>query len=295
MVSRDNPELQGWFDWEQGNWTWAEGTYSHLFEWGGGAGAFLRTYEYRGSGEHVDDWVALLRPWAGYWSSPPSDFVSWGFRTGALVPQDYYRFIKVHTTNGWSSTRQAPTGAQYSPSKWIKLDDNVLVVPVVIVDWRYAGWAANDRRERVRSMIDFMPYGASNFPYFYSEPFFSHEQTVNPEAYEVPPDEIWTACDIQFQVIGAVECESSRVEPNCDQGATIPVFWGEQAERDACIQDALEQSEVEGQPLVAAALKQALDALSPMYLEFGDGACPGFYGKAPIGGDECRSSTTRTE
>jgi hypothetical protein len=68
VVIRDNPEVQGWFDWSAGNSAWADGTYSHAFAWGGGADGFLRTYEYRGTGEAVDDWWAPLRAYAGYWS-----------------------------------------------------------------------------------------------------------------------------------------------------------------------------------------------------------------------------------
>lgn len=111
--------------------------------------------------------------------------------------------------------------------KYVKLADDVMLVPVVLISWKKPGADPKFVNETypARNMFDFNPIGINNVPLPYTRPDKSIMQPLNnltlnplyaanidspdpywfakmaPDGKETPPDELWASCGIQFQVV----------------------------------------------------------------------------------------------
>lgn len=100
---------------------------------------------------------------------------------------------------------------------WLRLSDQVLVVPVIVIGWYGPGiiedkTSAKNLATRYRELLDFNA---------------DADQTsteTKPGSHENPPDEIFDQCGIQFQVIETLTAQAAA-EPTCGPGK-VTVFNG---------------------------------------------------------------------
>ncbi|MBX7079433.1 MAG: hypothetical protein K1X88_09625 [Nannocystaceae bacterium] len=158
---------------------------------------------------------------------PAADFTSpgaadYGVRAATMVHGNSYAM----SVEAWTDD-----GEVFEPGpRYAKLADDVLVVPVVLGVWFDPYNPKIPVLEAVyggRNLFDFSPLWvddqAAPLPYFTSasekvtpqhlaspNPLFASEidepdpywvADMAPDRFETPPDEIWTACGIQFQVV----------------------------------------------------------------------------------------------
>jgi hypothetical protein len=111
------------------------------------------------------------------------------------------------------------------PSKriWIELAETTLLVPVVVVSFVRAGAApaSQDHSDEFRALFDFIPPHLS-VAGRHTRPA---GDLLDPARIQLPPDDIWAQCGIQFQVIDAF------VVP-MDSGWIIPCARGYDGQRN---------------------------------------------------------------
>ncbi|MBK7584443.1 MAG: hypothetical protein IPI67_30090 [Myxococcales bacterium] len=197
----------------------------------------------------------------GGWSGTQ---LNWAVRTGNLIPENSYAVAQAHLCGG--------IGLYPSPSAtWFQLAPDVLVVPVVLISWiktqPLAGPASEqDFLARGRALIDYIPFKGSNIN---SAPNpWNAADTAAPELWYEPPDDIWTQCGIQFQVVAGFKFDAEHESSPCDPNPQVMEFAEEASIRD----------------LVAAAIGEPakallLDELQPAFAEFGFAHCSNYRGK----------------
>lgn len=199
-----------------------------------------------------------------------------GTRAGAMVHGNTYAI---------SMKAQDRAGTRFDADKvkYVKLADDVMLVPVVIVSWKKPGSDPKfvNQTYPARNLFDFNPIGINNTPLPYTRPDKStmqplNNQTLNPlypaivdkpspywfaqmapDREETPPDELWKACGIQFQVVAQFIFE-------------LPADW-----HNRCNDKALNFGQPEwaiakamdSQPKVRDYL---LHDLKPIYVSYGD-------------------------
>ncbi|MCL4750266.1 MAG: hypothetical protein KJ015_08905, partial [Myxococcales bacterium] len=283
VVNRDNPWFEGWYSAPPGRWMFAAGTYSHVYSSSPFAGGHLRTFEFaEPSWNSIDDWQTPIRGdslhgYGGYQTPDEAGWLKWAMRSGNLVPGGLYAATLAYS---------GPSG----PSTWFKLADDVLVVPVVVIAWRKNYPAAGDPqwqdfRTRAAALFDFIPFQGSrttNWPadwgessFWFPEPTmwpWTKFESEDPTAYYDPPDDVWTQCGIQFQVVAAFMFDAPKqFEQYCYAGARH--FYDADSERNNLIEGAVGQH---GRKLLVT-------DLSPVFAEFGYLACSNFWGNWVVG------------
>ncbi len=266
LVNRDNPWLQGWFNTTAGNSWNGIGQYSHQYS--GTCNGTIRTYEFWSPPFNTDDWATPMRPVAGYqYTDSRASQLNWAVRSGNLVPENSYAVAQAHLCNN--------DGLATSPSAtWFQLSPSVLVVPVVLVSWIRPGleWppAEQDFRARGRALFDFIPFKGS---YTNTAPSqWNAANTAAPEPYYDPPDDIWTQCGIQFQVVAEFKFDAQKVPPPCNKTGNVQEF----AEVGAV------KNLIAGQ-IGAGAAEELLTLLAPVRAHFGYLGCSNFRGKGDLG------------
>jgi hypothetical protein len=272
IVSRDNPWFEGWYNAPPGRWLSAAGTYSHVYGASPFAGGFIRTWEFSEPGwSAFDDWQTPIRGdvlagYGGFQTSDELGWLSWAVRAGNLVPGGLYAVALANSAGPSAST-------------WYKLDDNVLVVPVVVIAWHtnniYAGSAAaQDYRSRASALFDFIPFRGSrtsNWPTDWLEPSvwpWTKTQADDPTADYDPPDDVWSQCGIQFQVVRVFRFPFDFSASPCQ--AHEHNFADPTTVRDPLIDSAIG-------PVERAIL---VDELAPVFANFGYLNCANFFGNA---------------
>ena len=256
IVTRDNPMLSG------------------QLEIGAGTkGARLGPYGPRGKWTNLSGTVDLLAPGpAGYRvrriqgplfpgeRDEGPDVIRWMSRVGDLVPHNKYQ-VTLAATEGPAG---ATTARQSDRPLWVQLADDVAVVPVVVISWKKAKGNHSfsvDETHDAKALFDFAPYVA-NYPTSFPQlplgtierPNVPVENIVQPDLKEMPPDEIYAPCKVQFQVVASYVFELSSDKMACD--GTQPSF--ESVDR---IRDRLRATGARG--------KQIADQLQPVYVSYG--------------------------
>jgi hypothetical protein len=175
--------------------------------------------------------------------------------------------------------------------RFVKLADDVLVVPVVVMSWKKPGFdpAFSNQFYRAQNMFDFnpifvgplhaywrpdntkvipLPLGATYplYPAIVDTPALDFFTYLQPDRDELPPDEIWTECGIQFQVVAQFI-------------GLLPEGWN-----NACNSNALNYGqpewEVQAQMASYPLLRDYLvNDLRPIYVSYGDGSnCQSGFG-----------------
>lgn len=278
-VKRDNPNFEGWFWVDDGAWSEATGAYSHVYDWS--CFGDLVTYEFVGPGADPygsipgsmpDDWTTKLRPIPGsqYIEDPEGGWLNFAVRSGNLIPGNHYGLAQVNMCNG------------HSPStKWYKLADDVLVVPVIVFSWDNSAddGPAYDFRAKARALFDFIPFWGSitnTVPAGWNP-----QASDNPVGLWLPPDDIFTACGIQLQVVRTFKFRRQYQPPLpiCDPDPTRRNFADDQIRLEKVAAQLTQ--EAGGNAVVGTVLAhQLLELLDPMLVDIGRLACYGYKGKA---------------
>ena len=197
-VSRDNPWFQGWYTAPPGSWATGSGSiYSTQFDGAcGGQGlGTLSLYEFAPRPHEVDAWQTPLRPVVGTQSTGVfgQTWLNWAVRTGNFVPG-----------NDYAVTQQNCAG-HTKTATWFRLASNILVVPVIVISWlrppgSLAGSPAEqDYGSRGRALFDFIPFHGQLTDTVPAG--WKPQSSANPTANYDPPDDLWSRCGIQFQVL----------------------------------------------------------------------------------------------
>lgn len=273
VVTRDNPWLEGWFSAGAGEWASATGTYSHVYD--GSCIQALAVTEFGGAG-YLDKWVTPGRPPEGYQQTGVrygTDWLGWAARTGNLVPGNTYAAFQINTCAGQSAS-----------STYFKLATDVIVVPVIVFGWiipELGGEAWQDYRARGRANFDYIPFKGNHVTTAPSGwiPPASDDPTVDFDA----PDDIWSQCGIQLQVVRTVKGYTNEAlnYPDCEENSLHRLYadlTGVSYSHDSAKLAAL-QAEYPNNPEVAQQLYGLLNELQPLIVDFGFAGCPYFYGK----------------
>lgn len=270
VVNRDNPWLEGWYEAPPGRWMQASGTYSNAYSSSPFAGGFIRTYEFwEPSWNAVDDWQTPIRGdslagFNGYQTSGENGWLNWAVRSGNFVPGGLYA-VALANANG-------PT-----PSTWFKLADDVIVLPVIAISWQVdnqdaGGASAQDFRTRASALFDFIPFQGSrtsNWPADWttdpsSWPWSKHAAD-DPTAYYDPPDDIWSQCGIQFQVVRTFRFMKSNADIGCSEGGANLASYNDIGQRILAAVGASQWSLI-------------FDELNPLVVNFAHVNCPYWFG-----------------
>jgi hypothetical protein len=258
QVTRDNPWFKGYYSGApNGSYGNATGLYSNVFDAKCGVQGFgsVETFEFSGTDE-VDYWVTKLRPPEGTEkvSSGNPDLL-WEVRTGNLVPGNRYALGEFNCA-----------GQTASPT-WVRLADNIAVVPVVLISFHTTAPAAGtdaeqDFRNRGRVLFDFIPFTGQHTST--APAGWNAKNTDDPVGTWAPPDDIWAQCGIQFQVIAVFQFDRDETLTNCDSQADH--FLNVNNRKSTL-------TAVVGPDVFAR-----LDALNPVYAYFGWVNCTSWLG-----------------
>ncbi|MBI3202085.1 MAG: hypothetical protein HYZ29_11125 [Myxococcales bacterium] len=233
-VTRDNPWFQGWYSAPAGSWATALGKYSTTYDGScGGQGlGTLNLYEFAPRPHEVDDWHTPLRPVTGTQSTGVfgQTWLNWAVRTGNFVPG-----------NDYAVTQQNCAG-HTKTATWFRLASDVLVVPVILISWVHNAPVAGTLKQqdfgsRGRALLDFIPFHGDltdTVP-----PGWNPKSSIDPTGEYEPPDDLWSRCGIQFQVVATLVFKrrsDNQTLNNCDQGHNHFAF---QTERNELIAKAL--------------------------------------------------------
>lgn len=201
LVFEDNPWWHGSFAWEPeesssgGCPPWFNGGV-----WDGVGEQIAFTLWRMRTGGPAQAWTAPLLP--GYFFSPSGLAPDTsGSPACGQTPETWPRaFFNTRGYNLWrgATFRVQPSipGARLTlPSAFVRIRDDVLVVPVVVIHWDGESFL-----EPVRAMFDFIPsreFSPDILPPVRppSGPY------TGPAQVDFPPDEIWKQCGIQFQIV----------------------------------------------------------------------------------------------
>ncbi len=258
VVTRDNPWFQGWYSAPAGSWATGSGSiYSNVFDGScGGKGlGTLSLYEFAPRPYEVDAWQTPLRPIFGHQSTGAfgQTWLNWAVRTGNFVPD-----------NDYAVTQQNCAG-HTKPATWFRLASDVLVVPVILISWLHhapgAGTPAEqDFRNRGRALFDFIPFHGGltdTVP-----PGWNPKKSASPTAEYEPPDDVWSQCRIQFQVLATLMFERRNI-PDLNQCYPHVNHFELKKERDKLIAKEL-----------GPAASGLIEQLEPVVASFGYLNCP---------------------
>jgi hypothetical protein len=146
----------------------------------------------------------------------------WQARTGSIGHDAAY-LVQSETTHRPVLGPEVTSGS----SRWyVQLSDDVLLVPVVVVVWingtEVAGSASVQRRQAFEALrlFDFEDPGEDRFWIGASPGSIERQGTV---AMEAPPDDIWSQCGIQFQVVGVITAQQ-ELGRSCGRSALYRNF-----------------------------------------------------------------------
>jgi hypothetical protein len=177
--------------------------------------------EYREHGWRYADQFTPIMPRDNFHGPGTAKYAT---RAGLMVRRNVYGLSMAGNTVG---------GDNYvlEDAKLIKLSDDVLVVPVVVVLWHNTESLKDPHFDltqfwTARNMFDFQPLHMTKPAYPYQpdddiivwplplasiQVLFANEidspspywlAAMPPNRWETPPDELWAECGIQFQVVG---------------------------------------------------------------------------------------------
>jgi len=257
LVTRDNPGFKGVLGIDSDNVTAAsskhynaDGRWTNLR-----SVIYLDTY-LDGVLDSVEKrTVGPLLPANGTFASPGS--VAWGTQFGELLHGNTYKAtVFARASSGETLQSEQPL--------YLKLSDTVAVVPVVLINWRKRDdpnyldyWAIG------KNVLDFIPFHQPDW----IPPQLSLTQIETPNDPSgnivppdyggmIPPDDLWTQCGVQFQVILSFDFE-------------LPSDW------EPLCSPFVQRSFPHPAPLVRAALGPVsgpfvVDGLQPVYLSYGN-------------------------
>jgi hypothetical protein len=200
LVQSDNPTLFGSIAWHGPNES-GSGTPPYFFDgaWNGIANAHLAL---RHSPNTNAGWSARLLPGARDQTPSSASNARFQTRTFNLYHGKTFRITRTLTH---TSDNAVVGTAQDSTPLYVALDPQILLVPLMVI-----GWDSPAQPAALTAAIDYIP--SSSFPADQigtgNEPTPSGTLTDPGRAQLisgslVPPDEIWSQCGIQFQVVSA--------------------------------------------------------------------------------------------
>ena len=185
-------------------------------------------------------------------------------RAGNLVHDNLYAVHQAHLQVGYTYLSEYST--------FYRLSEDVLIVPVVVISWISSAPAAGspasqDQRWEMQASFDFIPFNGSRLKTYPDD--YQTQGWRQPEAPYWPPDDIFTQCDVQFQVVHVFKFgwKSGWNSPCSTDGQTrefSPLSY-----RNGLLDQALGPNE-------SAYLR---NHLQPMFVEVGWWPCSGFSGK----------------
>ncbi len=278
IVTRDNLHIYGTFPWNFGNTSQGYGTYSHTYTWSDMA---LRESSNTGTPETIRPSTSGSASFARIRDStciPRSCFGTTGQESSFTT---IYEALQTHAIAGVVPSHDERT--------YFKLASDVYVVPVVVVSWiRPGNFVAQDYRADAAALIDFMPFQANSL---WTTPN-SQDGYKDPEANETPPDDVWTQCGIQIQVVANFNCYTDQTTGSCLEASCTARFAvdvnHQTSARDACLLSALY---AQGFP-DPQATRDLITLLDPIYLEYGLWNCPYVKGEACTPSDTIQVTTT---
>lgn len=302
LVRRDNPALDGIVVLGDSS---VRGTVSSPYstdgQWTNFSGRFRITEMRQQSAAYIEQYTPVLPRQAV--NGAGVAFV--GTRAGTMVHGNIYAL---------SMQASDKAGEKFAADKvkYIKLADDVMLVPVVVISWKKPGSDPKFVNETypARNMFDFNPIGLGQaapytrpdkstmqplpnltinplYPALYDRPEPYWFAKMAPNLKETPPDEIWSKCGIQFQVVAQFIFD-------------LPADW-----QNRCNIQALNF----GQPEWAIAKELAdqpalrdylINDLKPIYVSYGDNSlCStgwiknSFFGTTPGKGNHIEIGFTR--
>jgi hypothetical protein len=146
----------------------------------------------------------------------------WQSRTGSIGHEATY-FVQAETTRRPTLGPEVTTA---SSRLYLQLADDVLLVPVVVVVWINGTAAAPSRTVQRRQafealrLFDFEDQSSDRFWMGVDSDSVERQGTV---AMEASPDDIWSQCGIQFQVVGVMTAQQ-EVGRSCGRSALYRNF-----------------------------------------------------------------------
>jgi hypothetical protein len=262
LVTRDNPWFVGAFFSEPGvSSEVGPHAYSAHGHWNGLEGAVeLEELWSPTVGVAIQQLPILpLQPYQG-----PGQ-ATWGSRSGDLVHGNVYG-AELHASDGSAIDSKRRLYARLAPE--------VRLVPVVVISWKKAGSDPSfiDHTHVAKSLFDFIPYDAPRHqpselsPSGVLTPNHPGHGITPPTLWETPPDDVWTQCGVQFQVVTSYVFElPSGYSPKCNANSTTFPYLPD-------VQSRIEAAD----PVLGSAI---VDLLAPIYVAYGDfGTCAGAQG-----------------
>jgi len=184
LVDRDNPDFTGQFLWESEESGSGTAPYFHDAAWTGITTDVLDMLEPLPSCQNCAlGWKSRLLS-AGMQSPETSSAARFQTRTFDLFHGASFRVRR-------RLTHQSGAVLEGGQSLYVRLSDEVLLVPVLVVDWDHRG------EDFYKALFDFIPYSFGfGVP---SQPF------RNPAQQNEPPDNVWQQCKIQLQLLQVVD------------------------------------------------------------------------------------------
>jgi len=279
-VLADNPFFHGTFDSLDRISGTSEGMYSHNYEWSSVRDA---QFDIRSFSSPTES-----EPFGHAWGNLPSDGsgdplpAGWHFRSGRFLPGTTYA-VDAYLTSFDASFALT---TQNATRLWAKLSPDVTVIPLIAVLWyetsesadndAAARSVAEDRERQVTAVVDFAPLrtkSRTNFEYF-SVDGVDPMRLIN--GIQVPPDDIWSQCGIQFRLVGSFVL-GRHGPPNC------------QTQSRTYAQDLEDRIRALRPDL--AALWFGNQALRPFILEIGEANGCQWYGNTAISAQAAQLNT----
>jgi hypothetical protein len=176
-----------------------------------------------------------LRPEASIQSVTPlpvksdakaNQLTHWQVQSGSLGHENTYVVQPQVTHRPVIDGVPAPEQDSVISRLYLQLADDVLLVPVVVVVWLNGTQAAPDRSVQRRQafealrLFDFEDASTDRFWFGVEQDSSQRDQAV---AMEAPPDDIWSQCGIQFQVVGVMTADQ-QVGRSCGRSAVYRNF-----------------------------------------------------------------------
>ena len=270
LVLRNNPTFHGVFATKgSGISGSASGKYSADGVWNGLTGD-VKVYEHNANGTIVATQLDPMMPGSGVSASPGA--IPWQSRSGSVVSGNTYEVsVQAKGANGQTFGVSQPL--------FVRLSDKVPVVPVVVISWRRPDDPQNlDHTNIAKNLFDFLPY--------FKPPFAPSEiraadviapnvpgvrRITAPDSREIPPDEIYAQCGVQFEVVASYVFDvRPGFNPTCNENTTVFATLDEVRTKVRAAAGAL------GPALV--------DKLQPLFVAYGRMGCSSFNGNSAQSG-----------
>jgi hypothetical protein len=198
-VLSDNPWWHGSFDWNAGES--ASGACPPWFNngvWDGIDPATLTLWHAPPQRDKTRAWSAPLLP--GYYDHALSPEFAECSQTPESWPRAYFstRAFNIWQGATFQVSPSVPGTGGITPSVFVKLSREILVVPVVVIHWDDENLLAD-----VGTLFDFLP--SNEYPPDIAPPLRPPSRPYpSPRDIDQPPDEIFKQCGIQFQIVRAL-------------------------------------------------------------------------------------------